>query len=172
MVSNNKKNLSLRALEPSDIDFLFDIENDTNLWKYSNRSTPYSKHLLLDYIKNSSKDIFESRQIKFAIADSKNIPLGFIDLYDFEPIHRRAAIGLVVDYSNRSNGIGSVSLDLIEIYAKKQLFLNQLYANIAAENKHSINLFKKHKFIETGKKVKWNFYDENFHDEYIFQKII
>ena len=60
----------------------------------------------------------------------------------------------------------------IEIYAKKQLFLNQLYANIAAENKHSINLFKKHKFIQTGKKVKWNFYDENFHDEYIFQKII
>ena len=100
MVSNNKKNLSIRALEPSDIDFLFDIENDINLWKYSNRSTPYSKHLLLEYIKNSSKDIFESRQIKFAIADSKNIPLGFIDLYDFEPIHRRAAIGLVVDYSS------------------------------------------------------------------------
>ena len=172
MVNTNNKNITLRALEPSDIDFLFDIENDINLWKYSNRSTPYSKHLLLDYIKNSSKDIFESRQIKFAISDSKNTPLGFIDLYDFEPMHRRAAIGLVVDYSNRSLGIGSISLDLIELYAKNQLFLNQLYANIASENKQSINLFKKHKFIQTGKKNQWNFYDGNYHDEYIFQKII
>ena len=50
MVKDNNKNITLRALEPSDIDFLFDIENDTNLWKYSNRSTPYSKHLLLDHI--------------------------------------------------------------------------------------------------------------------------
>ena len=172
MVNTNNKNITLRALEPSDIDFLFDIENDISLWKYSNRSTPYSRHLLLDYIKNSSKDIFESRQIKFAISDSKSIPLGFIDLYDFEPMHRRAAIGLVVDYSNRSLGIGSISLDLIELYAKNQLFLNQLYANIASENKHSIDLFKKHKFIQTGKKTQWNFYDGNYHDEYIFQKII
>ena len=172
MVKDNKKNITLRALEPSDIDFLFDIENDTNLWKYSNRSTPYSKHLLLDYIKNSSKDIFESRQIKFAISDSKNVPLGFIDLYDFEPMHRRAAIGLVVDNSKRSMGIGSLSLELIELYAKNQLFLNQLYANIASENKSSVSLFKKHKFTQSGKKIQWNFYDGNYHDEYIFQKLI
>ncbi|MEE3034832.1 MAG: GNAT family protein [Bacteroidota bacterium] len=172
MVKKTKEDINLRALEPSDIDFLFNVENDIDLWKYSNRSTPYSKHILSDYIKNSSKDIFESRQIKFAISDSKNKPVGFIDLYDFEPMHRRAAIGLVVDDSKRSMGIGSSSLRLIEEYAKNQLFLHQLYANIASENTHSIKLFKKHLFVQSGKRIEWNYYDGKYHDEYIFQKII
>lgn len=172
MVNDSKGDVTLRALEPTDIDFLFNIENDVNLWKYSNRSTPYSKHLLLSYIENSAKDIFDSRQIKFAISDKNNRPLGFIDLYDFEPLHRRAGIGLVIDYSKRSTGIGSSSLELIETYAKNQLFLHQLYANVASENTHSINLFKKHSFIQSGKKKEWNFYDGKYHDEYLFQKII
>ena len=30
--------LSLRAVEPDDIDALFEVENNLELWKYSNRS--------------------------------------------------------------------------------------------------------------------------------------
>ena len=37
------------------------------------------------YIANVHKDIFEIRQIKFTICVDYGIPVGFIDLFDFEP---------------------------------------------------------------------------------------
>ena len=67
MTQLENKDVILRAIEPEDIDLLFELENDTDLWKYSNRSQPYSKHLLKNYITNAHKHIFEFRQIKFTI---------------------------------------------------------------------------------------------------------
>mgnify|MGYP003327353414 CR=1 FL=1 len=42
MTQLENKDVILRAIEPEDIDLLFELENDTDLWKYSNRSQPYS----------------------------------------------------------------------------------------------------------------------------------
>ena len=50
MIRLQNKLISLRALEPRDIELLFDLENDVELWKYSNRNQPYSKDLLQNYI--------------------------------------------------------------------------------------------------------------------------
>ena len=61
MIRLQNKLISLRALEPRDIELLFDLENDVELWKYSNRNQPYSKDLLQNYIANSHKEIFETR---------------------------------------------------------------------------------------------------------------
>lgn len=172
MMQLQNEDVILRALEPEDIDLLFELENDTVLWKYSNRSQPYSKHLLKNYITNAHKHILEFRQIKFTITINKNQPIGFIDLFDYEPMHRRAAVGLVVRKENRERGYGTAALQLIDFYAKKYLQIHQLYANIALENKASIELFKGQGYIFVGKKKDWNFYDDQFHDEYIYQKII
>ena len=48
-----KTNYSLRALELEDLDFLFAIENDTRFWKYANRTKPYTKAFLTEYILQS-----------------------------------------------------------------------------------------------------------------------
>ena len=52
----------LRALEPSDIDFLFEIENNSIYWNYANRTEPFSRDLLKKFIKekNSNKDAYKS----------------------------------------------------------------------------------------------------------------
>ena len=139
------------------MDFLFDTENDTELWKYSNRFHPYSKRLLNSYIANANKDIFETRQIKFAITNKQGRAIGFIDLFNFEPLHHRAAIGLIICSANRGRGYACAALELIEAYAKERLQLHQLYANIAKENQHSIQLFESQKFLLVGKKKDWNF---------------
>ena len=172
MINYQNDLVTLRALEPEDLDFLFDTENDTELWKYSNRFHPYSKRLLNSYIANANKDIFETRQIKFAITDKQGRAIGFMDLFNFEPLHHRAAIGLVICPANRGRGYASAALELIEAYAKERLQLHQLYANIAKENLHSIQLFESQKFLLVGKKKDWNFYEGQFHDELIYQKIV
>mgnify|MGYP003303429864 FL=1 len=172
MINYQNDFVSIRALEPVDLDFLFDTENDTKLWKYSNRFHPYSKSLLNSYIANADKDIFETRQIKFTITNKQKHAIGFIELFDFEPLHHRAAIGLTISASNRGRGYGNASLELIETYAKESLPLHQLYAAIAAENQYSIQLFESQKFFLVGKKKDWNFYDLQFHEELIYQKIV
>ena len=172
MINYQNDLVTIRALEPDDLELLFDTENDTELWKYSNRFHPYSKSFLKSYIANADKDVFETRQIKFTITNKQKDPIGFIDLFDFEPLHRRAAVGLTISASRRGRGYANAALKLIQIYAKEMLQLHQLYAHIARENQHSIKLFESQNFFLAGKKKDWNFYDGQFHDELIYQKIV
>tara|TARA_Y100000389_G_C17359766_1_gene463099 strand:- start:238 stop:756 length:519 start_codon:yes stop_codon:yes gene_type:complete len=164
--------LSLRAVEPEDIGALFEVENDLELWKYSNRSQPYSKDLLQNYISNAHRGIFETRQVKFTVVNLKGQPVGFIDLFDFEPLHHRAGVGLAIQKQFQDKGYGTGALALLGLYAKQYLQLHQLYANIAVENNISIKLFKCQGYHFVGTKKEWNFYDDQYHDESIYQKII
>jgi len=46
------QHIKLRALEPQDLELLFQIENDTDLWELSQTQTPFSKHILQQYVAN------------------------------------------------------------------------------------------------------------------------
>lgn len=166
------ENIKLRALEPEDIDILFSVENDSSLWKYSNRNEPYSKYTLKKYIKIQNQDISESRQKRFVLSNNEKNVLGFIDLFDFEPYHRRAGIGLVILSNYRNKGLGYKGLQLLENHSKLYYNLHLLYANVASENKLSNLLFKKMKYNLVGVKKKWNYYNNSFHDECLYQKIL
>ena len=54
------KHINLRALEPKDLDFLFNTENDESFWEISSTQTPFSKYLLKKYIKNAHQDIYQA----------------------------------------------------------------------------------------------------------------
>ena len=168
----NLDKISLRALEPSDIEVLLKIENDDRYWKYANRTEPYSRNLLQKYIEQQKQDIFEVRQKRFAISLETINTLGFIDIFDFEPMHRRAGIGIFILDEYRRNGIGKKSVTLIGEYAKKYLNLNCIYANIAKENISSINLFESCGYEKIGLKRNGIFYENSFHGEYLYQRII
>ncbi|MFL2619291.1 MAG: N-acetyltransferase, partial [Flavobacteriales bacterium] len=121
----------LRALEPDDLDILYDTENDKSLWKYSNTSSPFSKHSLKKFIENSHLDIIEHKQVRLVLSDKNNLPFGFIDLFKYDMINKRAGVGVIIFEKYRSKGLGSISLDLIENYVKKYIPIHQLYANIS-----------------------------------------
>jgi len=72
----------------------------------------------------------------------------------------------------RNKGYAKISLSLLEEYAVNQLNVKNLYANVGAENKASIQLFSAAGFQRVGVKKNWNYYDGQFHDEYLFQKEI
>ncbi|MCP4974643.1 MAG: GNAT family N-acetyltransferase, partial [Maribacter sp.] len=42
----------LRALEPDDLNFIYELENNTAIWEISGTTTPYSKHVLKQYLDN------------------------------------------------------------------------------------------------------------------------
>ena len=85
---DNVNEYILRALEPNDLDLLYDIENDKSLWKYSNTSSPFSKHSLKKFIENSHLDIIEHKQVRLVLSDKNNLPFGFIDLFKYDMINQ------------------------------------------------------------------------------------
>jgi len=162
----------LRALEPNDLDILYDTENDKSLWKYSNTSSPFSKHSLKKFIENSHLDIIEHNQVRLVLSDKNNLPFGFIDLFKYDMINKRAGVGIIIFEKYRSRGLGSISLDLIENYVKKYIPIHQLYANISSENIESIKLFEKHNYLKVGNKKDWIYYNNKYFDELLYQKIL
>ena len=166
-----KNNLvKLRALEPEDINFLFESENNPDIWELSNTLTPFSKHILKEYIKNSRLDIFTAKQLRLAIETVKNKRIaGMIDLFDYDPINLRAGIGIIITEHERRKAYASNSLNLIIDYSFQILKINQLYCNISEDNIQSLELFKKLGFKISGKKEQWINTGEGFKDVYFLQ---
>lgn len=173
MITLKGTTVYLRALEPEDLDFVFRIENNEEIWEVSNTQTPYSRFLIRQYLENAHQDIYEAKQLRLAICKKDSFEaIGLIDLFDFDPRNHRAGIGIVIqNQEERSKGVGAESLDLLIQYAFQQLNLHQLYANIGSNNEISLKLFTKFGFQKIGVKKEWNFLQGNYHDEEIYQLI-
>jgi len=164
-------NLKLRALEPNDLELIYEVENDKSLWVYSNTASPFSRYTLKKFIENSHLDIIEHKQLRLVITDDEQ-SYGFIDLYDYDFINRRVGVGIIIFKKYRSKGIGLSSLQLTENYLLEHVPIHQVYANISSTNKESISLFEKSKYVNVGLKKDWIFYNNKFNDELLFQKIL
>ncbi|MBL4605008.1 MAG: GNAT family N-acetyltransferase [Flavobacteriaceae bacterium] len=166
------KKVKLRALEPEDLSFLFRTENDTTFWEVSHTQTPFSKFLLKQYLENAHLDIYEAKQLRLIIEEEETKqPVGMIDLFDFNPQHKRAGIGIVIDKKFQKLGYASEAMSLFITYCFTQLNLHQLYATITPDNKDSISLFERHNFKKAGEKKDWIFLNGSFKNELIYQLI-
>ena len=167
------EHIYLRALEKADIEILYAIENDRSVWKISNTLTPFSKDILSQYLESAYQDIYTTKQLRLMIClNESNEPIGTIDLFDFEPLHQRVGIGVLIFENYRKNGYAFESVELVKEYAFKTLLVNQLYCNIVSENTSSQLLFKKCGFTEIGIKKHWNkISSTEFEDEILYQCI-
>jgi diamine N-acetyltransferase len=164
--------ITLRAIEPEDIELLYRWENDPEIWEVSHTLVPYSKYILALYIKNSDKDIYESKQLRLMIDTADGKTVGAIDLFDFEPYHSRVGVGLLIhDQKDRSKGFASITLELLIQYCFSKLKIHQLYANIETQNKRSLCLFEKHGFRICGTKKEWLRTESGWKDEFLLQLV-
>ena len=172
MLTLYSKHIFLRALEPEDFDLVFSVENDEEFWEMSTNSTPYSRYIIKQYIENSHKDIYEVKQLRLVICKNDKSPVGLIDLYDFEPKHRRAAIGIIIkNKKDRGNGYAREALELLSDFCFSHLELHQIYANVGIDNVPSQHLFEKAGFTRAGHKKDWNLINGKFRDELLYQLI-
>ena len=169
-----KNNISLRAPEPEDVEFLFRTENDHTLWHLSNTLTPFSRFDLEQFIMLSDKDIYATKQARFIIektSGDSSVTVGTVDIFDFEPQHKRAGVGIMVIEGERMKGVASAALDIIIDYAFGHLGLHQLYCNIEEDNEASLKLFKNKGFEIAGVKKDWNLRNNKWEAEYVLQLI-
>ena len=169
MLDNEK--IRLRALEPEDIDVFFQWENDATLWSWSCTLAPYSRYELRQYIL-SKKDIYESKQIRFVIElKHEKKAIGMIDLYDFEPHHKRAAVSIIIDKAYQNKGLACEAIALLCRYSFSFLQLHQLYAFVPVNNEPSKRLFIRSGFRENGLLHDWIRTTDGYENVLIFSLI-
>lgn len=163
--------LQLRAPEPSDLAYLIQMENDRNNWWVTGTISPWSHYTLRKYLENSGQDIAVTGQQRYVIS-SEDLKLGLIDFYDYNAIHGRAGIGIVISDEFRGKGYGTKALELLVQHGKTYLGLFQVYAEIPEFNEASIRLFSKCGFTCSGIKKNWIRREGKFIDVLFYQKIL
>ena len=167
------KNIGLRALEPADADFMFELENKRELWHLSNTRIPVSKIRIEDFIERSSNDLLADHQWRLCIEENlTGLSVGFLDFFDYDPVHLRAFIGIIIIDEKQNMGFASEALNLIMPYAAQNLRLHQLAAEVLESNEASIKLFEKSGFNRVGVKKDWVWTGEAYENEVILQKIL
>lgn len=165
--------MCLRALEPEDVDILYSWENDPRVWSVSDTLAPFSRETLRKFIEEQRYDIYRTRQVRLVVSllcDDR--PVGMVDLFDFDPVNLRAAVGILIcDEKDRRKGYASEALDLLTDYASGVLKLHQLHCCIFADNLPSLQLFTGRGFVQAGVRLEWSRYGDGWRDEILFQKI-
>jgi diamine N-acetyltransferase len=102
-------------MEMEDADWIYHFENDPSLWRVTQTVTPYSRYAIEQYVLNSTiQDIYGSRELRMVIESLHNKrPVGLIDLFDFDPLNRRAGIGIAIEKQERRKGFAKEALDLM-----------------------------------------------------------
>ncbi len=168
----NGKKIKLRALEPGDLEALYQWENQEELWEISGTSTPFSKYVLQQFIETAQNDLYTNKQVRLIIEEIETKrTLGCIDLFEFNPKHKRAGLGiLIAEEKDRKQGLGEAALLLMLEYCFETLNLHQVFANIGANNDASLKLFKKCGFVPCGIKKDWNESKGQWNDEIMLQR--
>lgn len=153
-------NIRLRKLEPTDLPFLYQWENDAAAWADSDTHNPLSRYDLHQYIEQSTGDIYRDGQLRLIIEslpDDASLPLtlGCIDLFDFDARNRKAAIGMYLAPHARGKGLGKQALQLLEDYAFSFLHLRMLYAVISVHNVACSSLYEHMAYHPSSPLLSW-----------------
>lgn len=164
------EHIRLRAIEPDDLELLYQWENNPRYWYAGDVRTPYSKYVLKQFILDAGKDLYETKQLRLIIeSKDNNTTVGAIDLFDFDPFNSRAAVGIMIDETYQQQGNAGEALALIKEYAFDYLKINQLYAHVAENNTASRKLFEGQNFEKTGVLKQWIRDGEGFSDILVYQ---
>jgi diamine N-acetyltransferase len=167
-----KNSIRLRAIEPEDLDLLYQIENNQDLWNVGTTNVPYSRYTLHDYIATSADDIYADRQVRLVIENREGQTVGLCDLMHFDPQHQRAETGIVILDSQRRKGYARAAVDELCRYALRVLHLHQLYAIVEEGNLAACTLFRQAGFSEQARLGDWLFDGRHYHDALLLQRFL
>ncbi len=162
----------LRAVEPEDMEVMYEMENDPSMWDISNFTVPYSRYVLRQYIEGSQCDVFADKQLRLMIVSkSGHCLLGTIDITDFAALHLRGEVGIALRKEYRGQGYATDALRLLCEYAFDFLSLEQLYAHVAVDNEECMRVFAACGFVQCGVLKNWLRVGGEYKDAVMLQRL-
>ena len=151
----NHPHVILRAMEPEDLDTLYKIENNQELWAVSATNVPYSRFALHEYVETNTNDIYADKQVRLMIDNDAGETVGIIDLMNFSPQHSRAEVGIVIMKPHRQKVYATAAMEKLVAYARQTLHLHQLFLVTECDNESCLLLFEKLGFEKTALLKQW-----------------
>ncbi|MPM16927.1 Spermidine N(1)-acetyltransferase [bioreactor metagenome] len=162
----------LRTPDLTDVSYMLSVENDERYWHLSGNTSPYSREDLERFIAESASNLETDRQLRLVIIEiASKQKVGLIDIFEYEPLHRRAGLGIFISEEFRRKGLASDSVRVVIKYLFEIMDLHQIWSNVLTENEGSMKLFIDAGFVQTCIKKDWVFFDGSFHDEATLQLI-
>ena len=109
----------------------------------------------------------------YAYPDNKpDTPVGCVELYNYDPVNRRAAVGIVVSNEYRRQGFGTAMVQALTQFCLKNTSLHQVYADVAATNTPSIQIFQRAGYQHCATLRDWVVRSNHYVDTYRYQLIL
>lgn len=160
----------LRAPERSDLDWLHDLENNSNLWYLGFSKEPFNTEVLKNYLDQQPGSLLRDGQLRL-ILSHEGQPVGALDLYDYDPFARKAGVGIVLDAAHHGKGWSKAALTAFESYVFGTLGLRSVYAMIPSQNAPSIGLFEGLGYQKIGELKDWVLHHGAFESAVLYQKV-
>lgn len=163
--------IKLRAPEPEDVDFMYRLENEHEARRWSDTPGQLSRRALERFVENYDGEIAQTGQLRYiACADSCRVAV--VDLFDYDAVNMRAAVGIAVAEEHRGEGYGSQCLEALAEEARTRLGLYQLYALVSEENVASQKLFLSAGWEETARLAGWLRQNGRFVDAIVYRCVL
>lgn len=163
----------LRKVREDDVEDILKWENDREVWEVSENREEFSRADIEAFIR-SGHDLDRENQLRLMICDKRSDRnLGCIDLFDYDALHKRAGLGILIyEKNDRRKGYARESIALLLQYCLNEWSMKQLYCNVLENNEASLSLFESCGFKKTGTKSSWRKVGDEWLDEHILQFIL
>lgn len=159
----------LRSFElEKDEAVLYQWENDTTAWTSSGTLNPLSSSFIKEFITRSAASIVEEGRISLVV-EVEQVQVGYVQLLDYDPINRKAGVGVYIAPEYRSRGYAHEALRLLSNYAYAKLGCEMLYASVLSNNFPSLSLFKALGFEHTATLLRWVRLEDEYCNLFYFQ---
>mgnify|MGYP002621009359 CR=1 FL=1 len=160
--------VKIRALEPEDLDLLYDTENQPELWNDSATNVPYSRHVLREFIMTSTTDIYRDGQVRLMVENAEGQVVGMTDLVNFTAAHRRAELGMLILPQYRHCGYAAATIDRLRRYGRDMLHLHQMYSIVDSLNTDSTAMFTRLGIQPAAQLPQWLYDGRTYRDALLY----
>lgn len=163
--------LSLRIAEPNDATLIYIWENDRSIWRVSDTSTPLSLFQIEQFLQDNN-NLASNHQMRLMIVlNETQETIGTLDLFDYDSVHQRVSVGILIDPKHRNQGNGKHALQLCIDYLFNNMMIHQIFATVDELNEESIHVFKDLGFQNCGCRKEWIRTPQRYIDLFEFQLI-
>lgn len=144
--------VTLRKIVETDLDRLFEIYSNENLFQYSPVMLKKNKETVKNMISHFDRDFNKRKGIFLGICQS-NSPdsiVGIAEMFDYNSDVKMITIGYRLHEQFWGKGIATMAVNAMTAYLFNRVGVNRIQAFVLPENTKSKNVLQRNKFTQEG----------------------
>jgi len=152
--------IRLRALEKDDLEFMHRLNNDPDIMTFWFEE-PYRS---LTNLKNQYDESLKSESLRQFIVAKGDEKIGFVGLFGFEGVHRKAEFGIMIDTKHQGKGYAKKATKLAMAYAFCRMNVRKLNLTVDQYNEKAIHVYETMGFKQEARLEEEFFVNGEYHD--------